>query len=138
MEKLHEMQNNFEQEGLSLTIAGLDMHRQLSVHENAARKRSLKALRRITIVADEKLLDRLIENFVRLGASGYTYVACSGAGRRVLAAGGNPHGDQVRIEVVIPRDVCDAVLDYLRRDILKEHHVTACVETVDVVKPDQF
>ena len=34
--------------------------------------------------------------------------------------------------------VSDALLDYLRRDILKEHHVTACVETVDVVNPDQF
>ena len=42
------------------------------------------------------------------------------------------------IQVVIPRPVCDALLDYLRRDILNEHHVTACVETVDVVKADQF
>ena len=138
MEKLHEMQHNFEQEGLTLTIEGLDMHRQLSAHEHATRKRSLKALRRLTIVADAELRDRLITDFVRLGASGYTLIPCQGAGRRVLAAGGEPSESQVRIEVVVPHLVCDALLDYLRRDILKDQHVTACVETVDVVKADQF
>lgn len=138
MEKLHETQRDFEQEGLSLTISGLDMHRQLSLHEFATRKRSLKALRRLTVVADEDLQERLLGDFVRLGASGYTLIPCQGAGRRVLAAGGDPRDSLVRIEVVVPRPVCDALLDYLRRDILKEHHVTACVETVDVVKPDQF
>ncbi|HLQ44397.1 MAG TPA: SulP family inorganic anion transporter, partial [Planctomycetaceae bacterium] len=138
MEKLHEMQRNFEQEGLSLTISGLDMHRQLSVHEHAARKRSLKALRRLTVVAEATLQDRLVADFVRLGASGYTLIPCHGAGRRVIAAHGEPSHSLVRIEVVVPYEVCDGLLDYLRRDVLKNHHVTACVETVDVVKPDQF
>ena len=138
MEKLHEMQRDFEQEGLSLTIIGLDMHRQLSLHEFATRKRSLKALRRLTVVAEENLQNRLLDEFVRLGASGYTLIPCRGAGRRVLATGGAPSDSQVRIEVVVTKQVCDALLDFLRRDILKEHHVTACVETVDVVNPDQF
>lgn len=138
MEKLDELQRDFEQEGLTLSITGLDMHRQFSLHEMATRKRSLKSLRRITVVADQSMLELLIENFVKLGASGYTYLPCLGAGRRVLAAGGEPQDSQVRIEVVVPREVCDAVLDFLRREILKEHHVTACVETVDVVRPDQF
>jgi MFS superfamily sulfate permease-like transporter len=138
MEKLHEMQRDFEQEGLSLTISGLDMHRQLSEHEFATRKRSLKALRRLTVVADAELQDRLIGDFVRLGASGYTLIPCLGAGRRLLSSGAQPNSSQVRIEVVVPRAVSDQLLDYLRHDILKEHHVTACVETVDVVNPDQF
>lgn len=138
MEKLNDMQRDFEQEGLSLTISGLDMHRQLSLHEFAARKRSLKALRRLTIVADSQLQERLVGDFIRLGASGYTLIPCQGAGRRVIAAQGDPSDSLVRIEVVVPHLVCDALLDYLRRDILKDHHVTACVETVDVVKPDQF
>lgn len=138
MEKLHEMQRDFEQEGLSLTISGLDMHRQLSEHEFATRKRALKALRRLTVVADAELQDRLVGDFVRLGASGYTLIPCLGAGRRLLSSGAEPNSSQVRIEVVVTRPVSDDLLDYLRRDILKEHHVTACVETVDVVNPDQF
>jgi hypothetical protein len=89
-------------------------------------------------VADVALRDRLVSDIVRLGASGYTLIPCQGAGRRVIAAHGDPVDSLVRIEVVVPLPVCDALLDYLRRDILKDHHVTACVETVDVVKPDQF
>ncbi|GDY07906.1 sulfate transporter [Planctomycetia bacterium] len=138
MEKLHEMQRDFEQEGLSLTISGLDLHRQLSEHEFATRKRSLKALRRLTVVADAELQDRLVSDFIRLGASGYTLIPCLGAGRRLLSSGAEPNSSQVRIEVVVTRLVSDALLDYLRRDLLKEHRVTTCVETVDVVNPDQF
>lgn len=138
MEKLNELQRDFEQEGLSLTISGLDMHRQLSMHEFATRKRSLKSLRRVTIVADAELQERLVTDIARLGASGYTLIPCIGAGRRDLAAGTQPRDSQIRIEIVAPQQISDAILDYLRRDILKDHHVTACVETVDVVKPDQF
>ena len=138
MEKLHEMQRDFEQEGLSLTITGLDLHRSLSEHEFATRKRSLKALKRVTIVADAALQDRLVSDITRLGVSGYTLIPCVGAGRRDLAAGGPPRDSQIRIEIVTPQTTSDAILDYLRRDILKEHQVTACVETVDVVNPGNF
>ena len=138
MEKLAEMQRDFEQEGLSLTISGLEMHRQFSGHKFATRKRSLQALRRLTVVANAKLQDRLVNDFVRLGASGYTLIPCQGAGRRVLASGGGPSESQIRIEVVVPHPVCNDILDYLRHDILNDHHVTTCVETVDVLRADQF
>ena len=138
MEKLHAMQSDFEQEGLSLTIAGLDLHRQLSEHEFSTRKRSLISMRRLTIVADASLQDRLVRDFVRLGASGYTLIPCVGAGRRLISSGAVPSTSLVRIEVVVTRPVSDALLDYLRREITVEHHVTTCVETVDVVNPDQF
>ncbi len=39
MEKLHELQREFEREGLTLQVRGLDEHVQLSNHEFAARKR---------------------------------------------------------------------------------------------------
>lgn len=138
MEKLHELQREFEQEGLALTITGLDLHTSLSEHEFATRKRSLKSLKRVTIVADALLQDRLVSDITRLGVSGYTLIPCIGAGRRDLAAGSPPRDSQIRIEIVTPRPTSDAILDYLRRDILKEHQVTACVETVDVVNPDNF
>lgn len=89
-------------------------------------------------MADAELQDRLVSDFIRLGASGYTLIPCLGAGRRLLSSGAEPNSSQVRIEVVVTRLVSDALLDYLRRDLLKEHRVTTCVETVDVVNPDQF
>lgn len=138
MEKLHEMQRDFEQDGLTLTISGLDLHRTTSEHEFAARKRSLIALRRVTIITGSELQDKLVGEMTRLGASGYTLIPCYGVGRRGLATGEAPRDSQIRLEVVAPRHVADAILDYLRRDVMKEHSVTACVETVDVVNPDKF
>jgi len=138
MEKLHAMQRDFEQEGLNLTITGLDLHRQSSVHEFSTRKRGLQPMRRLTIVADSQLQDQLVLDFVRLGASGYTLIPCIGAGRRLLSSTAAPNESLVRIEVIVTKTVSDALLDYLRRDVLHAHHVTACVESVDVVNPDQF
>jgi hypothetical protein len=44
----------------------------------------------------------------------------------------------VRIEAIVPPDVADDILAYLRREILPEHHVTAFVETVEAVRAEQF
>jgi MFS superfamily sulfate permease-like transporter len=41
MEKLNTMQSEFAQEGLSLTISGLDLHRPLAEHKFSTRKRTL-------------------------------------------------------------------------------------------------
>ncbi len=41
MEKLHELQKEFEQEGLSLELTGLDWHRKLSEHPLSARRREV-------------------------------------------------------------------------------------------------
>ena len=45
---------------------------------------------------------------------------------------------QVRIEVVMSHNTCENMMSFLRRDVLPEHQVTACVETVDVVRRDHF
>jgi MFS superfamily sulfate permease-like transporter len=41
MDKLHEMENDFAQEGLSLTITGIDDHTPFSDHPQATRKKKL-------------------------------------------------------------------------------------------------
>jgi MFS superfamily sulfate permease-like transporter len=138
MEKLHDMQRDFEQQGLTLAITGLDTHSKNSLHQFATRKRSLMPLRRLTIVAEENLRDQLIGDIVRLGASGYTILPCMGAGRRIIEAGKPPTAELVRIEAVITDEVCNRLLDYLRRDVRRDNHFTACVEMVDVVNPEKF
>jgi len=138
MDKLAAMQRDFEQEGLSLEIVGLDTHRQLSGHEQAARKRAPTRIRRLTVTTDAALERWLEDAFVACGATGYTVVACSGVGRRQIAEGGLPVNSRVRIEVIVTNDVCDRILDFLRKEITPEHHVTACAETVEVVRIGQF
>jgi len=139
MTKLHELQRDFEQDGLELTIRGLEDHRTTSEHAFATRKRGLADLRRVTIVAGESLRDRLIGEVIRLGVSGYTLIPCLGVGRRGLAAGTAPeNAPQIRIEIILPPEQSEQLLGYLRREILPLHRVTACVETVEVIDPGRF
>ncbi|HEX6985455.1 MAG TPA: SulP family inorganic anion transporter [Planctomycetaceae bacterium] len=138
MEKLHEMERLFQEEGLRFEVRGLDAHRQLSPHELAARKSGLTSVRRLTVVTDADAEDDLIQGFVACGASGFTVLECRGAGRRAIAEGGAVVLPQVRIEVVATAEVTEAMLRFLRRDVLTRHAATVCVETVEVLRADDF
>lgn len=138
MEKLEEMERDFEQEGLQFEVRGLDALQPLADNPHAARKGGLATMRRLTVVADGAIEQWLEENFVELGATGFTSLPCSGAGRRELESGVAAVNSKIRIEVVMSHQTCEAILSFLRSDVLPQHHVTACVETVDVIKRDQF
>ena len=139
MERLHELEMDFEQAGLTLEVLGLESHQQLSSHPRAARRRRLARIKRVTIVAGEDLEPRLAERCMALGASGYTSIPCHGAGRRTWHDSVvTTVNQQVRIEVVAPPEVAEQILEYIRREVADEHAVTACIETVEVLTPEQF
>ena len=95
-------------------------------------------MRRLTVIADRSIEHWLEEQFVERGATGFTSLPCSGAGRRELEEGVAAVDSKVRIEVVMTHHTCEKILLFLRQDVLPEYHVTTCVETVDVLKRDQF
>lgn len=138
MEKLEEMERDFEQEGLTFEVRGLESMQPLAENPHAARKGGLAAMRRLTVVAEDSIEQWLEENFVELGATGFTSLPCSGAGRREWKGGVTSANSKVRIEVIMPHQTCESVLLFLRSEVLPQHHVTACVETVDVVRRDHF
>ncbi len=138
MGKLEEMQRDFEQEGLTFEIRGLDALQPLADNAHAARKRGLATMRRLTVIADCNIEEWLENNFVRLGATGFTSIPCGGSGRSQLEDGASASQLKVRIEVVLPNATCEDILSFLRQEVLPVHQVTACVETVDVVRRDHF
>jgi len=138
MEKLEEMERDFEQEGLTFEVRGLGSLRPLADSPHAARKGGLAAMRRLTVVADTEIEQWLEEQFIERGATGFTSQPCSGAGRRELEGGFAATNSKARIEVVMPHHTCETILGFLRQDVLPLHNVTACVETVDVVRRDHF
>ncbi len=138
MEKLEEMKRDFEQEGLQFDIRGLDILQPFTEDAHAARKRGMATIRRLTVITDESLEAWLEEEFVKRGATGYTATPCSGTGLSALKKGDSEKSPRIRIEVIAPIDVCNAMVDFLRQDILPEHHVTACVEIVEVVRVGHF
>ena len=138
MEKLEEMQRDFERDGLTFEVRGLESLQPFTDNAHSTRKRGLATVRRITVVADQTLEERLETGFIQHGATGYTVTPCSGAGRRHVERGPITNVAQIRLEVIVPRDVCDGIVEFLRGEILPQHHVTASVETVEVVRVGQF
>jgi MFS superfamily sulfate permease-like transporter len=138
MDKLHEMEHDFEQQGLSFKVIGLDSHQPFTGHAQAARRKGLCTVQRLTVVADPEI-ERLLEReFLRMGASGLTTIPCFGLGRRTTATERAEPIPQVRIEVIAPKDLCEPMVDYLLRDVQPNHRVTFAVESVQVARLDAF
>ncbi|MFT4585996.1 MAG: MFS superfamily sulfate permease-like transporter [Candidatus Binatia bacterium] len=135
MDKLNELTQDFERAGLTLEIRGLEAHEQLSGHELAARKRTTKPMRRITIVAAGDREEAICAKLMELGAAGYNAQACRGVGRSDPEKGPT---SGVRVETIVTRPVAEAVLGSLRDEMDGGRGLTTCVEDVDVLGPDRF
>jgi MFS superfamily sulfate permease-like transporter len=132
MERLHELQLEFEQNQLTLEVRGLDGHRQLSEHPMASRLRGLTPLRRITIVTHPSLELEIATRVTDMGASGYTVMQCHGLGRSALANHDRKTVEQMRMEVITKSAVAENVLKYISDEVAPSNQVSVCVETVEV------
>lgn len=138
MVKLDELASDFEEKGLGFTVLGLEAHQPLANHAHAARKKGLATLKRLTIVADPNI-ERLLEaDLIKLGATGYTSIPCSGIGKRQIDSGILEPVKQVRIEIIAPSSACEKMMEYLRTEIQPSHHITVAAEAVQVARVDAF
>ncbi|WP_296460924.1 SulP family inorganic anion transporter [Rubinisphaera sp.] len=138
MEKLEEMERDFELEGLKFEVRGLESLQPLAANTHSARKRGLATMRRLTVIGDAEIEKWLQQQFVERGATGYTSLPCSGAGRQELESDSTRSNSKVRIEVVMPHHTCEDFLSFLRQEVLPSHRVTVTIETVDVIRRDHF
>lgn len=133
MEKLHEMEGDFQQAGLLFEVTGLEAHQQFSSHPFAARKRGAGTLRRITIVADEHLEGWLEQELAAAGARQLVSVHC-----RAALDSSEIRGEQVRVEAIVPRQESDAVLANLRSKLAANCALTVFIDEVQVAKIANF
>ncbi|MBX3441137.1 MAG: SulP family inorganic anion transporter [Planctomyces sp.] len=138
MEKLHELQEDFEHEGLRLDIIGLDDHRPMTEHAASARKRVLPRMRRITIVAEARHEDLIRERSLELGTSNLTIIPCYGTSRPLQDDGLGDAERLVRVELVVPSRSAESALMSLRRDLTPACRALVCAEMVEVVNAELF
>lgn len=138
MTKLQELEMEFKEKGLLLEITGLEGHQKLSEHPQAARKRQLTALKRITMVSERELESILTEKLLQLGAAGYTTIPCRGTGRQSISPSVESTVNQVLIESVVPEVVGEKILEFVSQNQQGDHRVIAYMETVQVWRADQF
>jgi MFS superfamily sulfate permease-like transporter len=138
MEKLHEMEREFDQNQLTLSVKGLEGHVSATDHYLSSRHRGLASIRRLTLITEPCVEAEIRHNLMSLGASGYTATPCSGMGKHDFATS-QPHPEpRIRIEIIGKREAIDKILAYLADQILPHYYATACVETVDVLRIEQF
>lgn len=141
MEKLHELETDFSDANLTLTITGLDNHSHLSDHAFAARKRSIEKMRRVTLIVPRELSDDICASLVAMGASGYTLISCHGVGRHQIrdAAGNVPRASEMmKIEAIVSKKVANTIYDHCRKEIATKHPTLLSVEPIDVMKKEEL
>ena len=138
MEKLHELQEEFEHEGLTLELVGLEGLRKLSSHDLSARRKGLARVRRLTFVTEAKHGRKIAEELYHQGASGFTILDCRGSGK--TSADGEPviRDDLVRVEVLVNLDKFGAMMDYLSRQTRSGIPITVSAETVEVDRFEHY
>jgi MFS superfamily sulfate permease-like transporter len=127
MEKLHEMEQDFEQEGLRFSVIGLEGHQGLSSHPHATRKKDGRGMRRLTIVADQSDESMLVDRLAAFGALNCTATEC----RERQTGSGEVR--RARIEILAAPEICNQMLAYLRRETPNLNRVTVSVESVDLL-----
>ena len=135
MEKLTEMERDFEQEGLKFEVRGLDSMQPLADTTHSARKRGAGAMRRLTVVANAEIEQWLEEELLKRGAGVFTTLPCREGGRQQPENGGGVVVEEkIRVEVIVSRWTCDAMLKFLKEEVLPAGQASVCVETVYVVE----
>ena len=95
---------------------------------------ALDTVRRVTVYADSALEHFLIEQFLKLGAKGYTVLDCRGKGKHEIVDDPFQGATRVRIELIVSPEVGEKLIGYLAHSEFRLRAVLACIETVQVAQ----
>jgi len=94
-------------------------------------------LKRVTLVAEGILADRIFEDILRLGATGYTVTEAEGRGSRGVRAS-DWEGKNIKVETLVKPEVADKILECLAEKYFKHFAVVAYAHDVEVVRGDKY
>ncbi len=95
------------------------------------------ALKRVTIVAEALLEERLLRDLRACGARGWTLTEARGEGSRGVRAS-EWEGRNVQIDTLVGEAVAERILDLLAERYFPRFAVVAYVTTVEVVRGDKY
>jgi len=129
MEKLHELQEDFAQEGLKLEVVGLESHQQMSGSSLSARKQlGVPLMHRLTFTIPEDL-EPII---VGLLSQKDLQESVQSSWKSVLP--NSTTNSFLRIEILIPRDKSQRLIESVRRTMPNLNGMTMLLETVSVLQ----
>lgn len=89
----------------------------------------------VNIITSDVLRSKLTEMFRRHGVSGYTIIHVTGEG---TSASPLDFEASIMVKVILPEDKLQRLLDGLRQQIDRGHHLTVFVSEVEVLTPEKF
>ncbi len=98
---------------------------------------ALTELYLVTIITERIFRDDIIEEIKSFGATGYTLTDTTGAGSRGVRAS-DWEGKNVKIEVVVNKEVGDKIIDAVADKYFENYSVIAYVYPVRVVRGDKY
>jgi len=129
MEKLHELQEDFAQEGLKLEVVGLDGHQQMSGSSLAARKQlGVPLMHRLTFTIPEELEPTI----VGLLSQSDLQDSVKSSWKSVLP--NSTTNNFLRLEILISRDKSQRFIETVRRTMPTLNGMTVLLETVGVLQ----
>ncbi|CAN5785062.1 nitrogen regulatory protein P-II [soil metagenome] len=94
-------------------------------------------LKKVTIIAEAVLEDRLLREVKELGSRGYTLTEVRGEGSRGVRAS-EWEGKNIELELLVSAQVADALLDHLAAHYFEHYAVVAYVGEVEVVRGERY
>lgn len=91
----------------------------------------------LTIISEALLRDRLIHEIRQSGAKGLTITEVSGEGSRQRRVS-EILGENIKIEVIAKREVCEKILEILQREFFPRYAVIAYLSEVQVVREKKY
>ncbi|ACO46683.1 hypothetical protein DEDE109153_16075 [Deinococcus deserti] len=94
-------------------------------------------LRRVTVIAEALLEERLVRDLRRFGSRGHTISDVRGQGSRGVRAS-EWEGRNVQLETIVSPQVAQALLEYLAATYFEHYAVIAYVQDVEVVRGEKY
>jgi len=94
-------------------------------------------LKKMTIVAERVLRDRLLNLIREEGATGYTLIAVEGEGSRGVRAS-EFEGRNVQIDAVVSPETCARIFERLAERYFEAYAVIAYSSDVEVLRGEKF
>ena len=95
-------------------------------------------IRRVTVTVETALEEKLLKEFKRLGARGYTCIYCTGKGRHEVMEDPYTGHSLVQIQVLARASVAEAIMQYVHGAGLSNYPAIAVMDNVTVYAEDTF
>jgi nitrogen regulatory protein PII len=99
---------------------------------------NLHPMKRVTIICESILEDRVIELLHEIGAHGHTAFTVRGGGHQGERIADTTETSNVQIEVILQPALAEALLQRLHRDLFASYAMVAYESDVRVLRPEKF